>query len=144
MPHADYTRFQPVQPYFDLVREALGERVDGRHFFDCVADDVGYEVLYDFPGWPRLIRGKAALMASFERYGQHIVIHAADQLRSHGAEGGSVLVIEYQVHGQVLTSGAAYDNRFCSVISLEARRVRHWRDYMDSLAAWKVLSAPAR
>ncbi len=35
------------------VRGALGDLVDGEHFFDVVTDDVVYEVLYDFPGWPR-------------------------------------------------------------------------------------------
>jgi hypothetical protein len=49
MPNKKYAAYQPVKPYFDLVRDALGELVDGEHFFDCVADEVIYEVLYDFP-----------------------------------------------------------------------------------------------
>lgn len=31
----------------------LGDLVDGEYFFDMVTDDVVYEVLYAFPGWPR-------------------------------------------------------------------------------------------
>ena len=48
---------RPFSPYFDLVRGALGDSVDGDHFFDIVSDDVVYEVLYEFPGWPRVITG---------------------------------------------------------------------------------------
>ncbi|MGA7414503.1 MAG: hypothetical protein WBW33_28800, partial [Bryobacteraceae bacterium] len=59
---------QPARPYFELVRGALGDLVDGEHFFDIVADDVVYEVLYDFPGWPRIIQGRADLMAKFQGY----------------------------------------------------------------------------
>jgi ketosteroid isomerase-like protein len=34
----------------------------------------------------------------------------------------------------------AYDNRFISVITIENRKIVHWRDYMDSLAAWTALN----
>ena len=60
-----YAAYQPAAPYFDLVRRALGDLVDGEHFFDIVADDVVYEVLYDLSGWPRVIKGRTDLMAAF-------------------------------------------------------------------------------
>ena len=49
--------------------------------------------------------------------------------------------LEYEVHGKILSGGAPYDNRFISVITIENRKIVHWRDYMDSLAAMTVLSA---
>ena len=138
-----YSAFGPVKPYFDVVRGALGDLVDGEHFFDCADDDITYEVLYDFPGWPRIIEGKSELMESFRGYGNHIVIHATDHLTRHFADEGGVLVIEYEVHGTILSTGVRYDNRFCSIIKIANRRIVHWRDYMDSLAAWNALSAKA-
>ena len=57
MPNAKYAAYEPADPYFNLVRGALGDLVDGEHFFDIVADDIVYEVLYDFPGWPRVVTG---------------------------------------------------------------------------------------
>lgn len=54
-----------VKSYFDLVRGALGKLVDGEHFFDIVAGDLIYEVLYDFPGWPRIVQRRADLMRLF-------------------------------------------------------------------------------
>lgn len=55
-------------------------------------------------------------------------------------DGGTILVLEYEVHGRVVGSGAAYDNRFVSIVTLENRKIARWRDYMDSLAAMRSLS----
>jgi ketosteroid isomerase-like protein len=140
MPNPRYAAFEASRPYFDLVRGALGQLVDGEHFFDVVADDVIYEVLYDFPGWPRVLRGRADLMAQFSGYGDYIELRSADNLIVHRADNDQVVVIEYEVHGTVLATGADYNNRFASIIKLEDRKISHWRDYMDSLAAWNVLT----
>jgi ketosteroid isomerase-like protein len=143
MSNQKYTVFNPVKPYFDLVRGALGDLVDGEHFFDSAADDIIYEVLYEFPGWPQFIKGKVDLMENFRGYGKHIVIRAADHLTKHITDDGQVIVIEYEVHGTIHMTGVHYNNRFCSIIKIEKRRIVHWRDYMDSLAAWNALTSKA-
>ena len=142
MPKPNYSAYEGAAPYFNLVRGALGDLVEGEHFFDVVTDDVVYEVLYDFPGWPRVVRGRTNLMALFGGYVQAIALMSADQLIRHKADGGRVVVIEYEVHGTILATGANYHNRFCSIITIEKRKIAHWRDYMDSLAAWNALTAP--
>ena len=48
-----YAVYRSAAPYFDLVRGALGDLVEGKHFFDIVSDDIIYEVLYEISGWPR-------------------------------------------------------------------------------------------
>ena len=138
-----YAAFKPVAPYFDLVRGALGGIVDGAHFFDVVDESTVYEVLYDL-GWPRIIRGRMALMTAFRGYADSIAIRAADHLVTHKADDGRAVVIEYEVHGTILATRVEYDNRFCSIIRIENRKIAHWRDYMDSLAAWNALTVPAR
>ena len=54
MPSQKYSVFQPAKPYFDLVRSALGDLVDGEHFFDIVTDDTVYVISPDDPPawWP--------------------------------------------------------------------------------------------
>ena len=141
MPSSKYAAYEAVRPYFDLVRAALGDLVDGEHFFDIVSDDVVYEVLYDFPGWPRVVRGRADLMAQFRGYVDNIAVQSADRLIVHKTDEDRFVVIEYEVHGKILATGANYDNRFCSIIRIENRKIAHWRDYMDSLAAWNALTA---
>ena len=51
----------------------------------------------------------------------------------HRCDDGHVIVIEYEVHGRVVGSGAAYENRFVSIVTVANRKIVHWRDYMDSL-----------
>ncbi len=144
MPHPKYAAYAPAVPYFDLVRNALGDLVDGGHFFDTLTDATIYEVLYDVPGWPRIITGRTDLMAAFKGYVGAIALQSADKLVVHRADDGATIVIEYEVHGTILSTGVKYDNRFCSIIRIENRKIAHWRDYMDSLAAWNALTAQTR
>ena len=144
MPSQNYDAYKAAKPDFDLVRGALGDLVDGEHFFDIVAHDTVYEVLYDVPGWPRIIEGRTDLMAQFRGYCDNIELQSADKLTSHKTDDGHVMVIEYEVHGTILATGVRYNNRFCSIIKIESRKITHWRDYMDSLAAWNALTAGAR
>jgi uncharacterized protein len=138
-----YDAYKAAKPYFDLVRAALDDLVNGEHFFDIVADNIVYEVLYDVAGWPRIIQGRADLMVQFRGYCDNIELHSADKLIVHKTDDGRV-VIEYEVHGTILATGVKYNNRFCSIIRIENWKIAHWRDYMDSLAARNALTARAR
>jgi len=107
-----YAVYRNAAPYFDLVRGALGALVDGKHFFDIITDDISYEVLYDVPGWPRVIKGRTDLMAAFRSYVDNIALRSANELILHKTDDGRVAVIEYEVHGTVVANGVKYDNRF--------------------------------
>lgn len=140
-PH--YAAYRGAEPYFNL-RQAIGNLVDGEHFFDIVADNVVYEVLYEIAGWPRIIRGRGDLMAQFRGYCENVELQSADKLITHKVVDGHTVVIEYEVNGAILRTGVKYNNRFCSIIKIENRKIRHWRDYMDSLAAWNALTERSR
>ena len=140
MPKSKYAVYKLADPYFNLIRRALGNLVDGEHFFDIVTDDTIYEVLYDV-GWPRVIRGRTDLMAAFRSYVDNIALQSADNLVVHKTDDGRVVVLEYEVHGTILATKVKYNNRFCSIVKIDDRKIAHWRDYMDSLAAWKALTA---
>jgi uncharacterized protein len=144
MQNPQYAAYKPADPYFNLVRRAMGDLVDGEHFLDIVAEGIVYEVLYDIAGWPRVIRGRADLMAQFAGYCDHVALQSADKLITHKTDDGETVVIEYEVHGTILATGVKYDNRFCSIIKIENRKIAYWRDYMDSLAAWNALTARTR
>src|SRR3984893_1614969 len=140
MPKAEYAAFEALNPFFEIVQEGLRGLVDGEHYFDTIADDALFEFRYNFPGWPQTIRGRANLMASFSGYGKTIKLHSGDALAVHRSQDSRVVILEYEVHGTILSTGAAYDNRFISVISIENRKIVYWRDYIDSLAAWSALN----
>jgi len=141
---ADYDVFQALNPFFQVVLRGLSGLVDGEHYFDTFAEDAVFESRYRFPGWPVTIQGRANLMASLSGYGKTIKLHSGDALVVHRSEDHRVVILEYEMHGKILSSGAPYDNRFISVVTIENRKIIHWRDYMDSLAAWTALNALAR
>ena len=136
MPKSDYTAFFALDSFFDIVMEGLSKLVDGEHYFDTLADDVLFEFRYEFPGWPRVTRGRDNLIALYSGYGDNIRLERGDGLAVHPSGDRRVVTLEYEVHGRVLKSGLAYDNRFVSIVFIEKRKIVRWRDYMDSLAAW--------
>ena len=82
-------------------------------------------------------------MAAFKGDVDNIALQSANKLVVHKTDGGRVVVLEYQVSGTVLAAIVKYNNRFCSIIKIENRKIAHWRDYMDSLLAWNALTAKA-
>jgi ketosteroid isomerase-like protein len=141
MTKAQYKVFEALNPFFGVVMEGIRGLVDGDHYFDMFAEDAIFESRYHFPGWSSMIRGRANLMTSFSGYGKTIKLHSGDALVVHHSRVSRVVILEYEVHGKILSSGAPYDNRFISVITIERRKIIHWRDYMDSLAAWTGLNS---
>jgi ketosteroid isomerase-like protein len=140
MPKTGYKAFEALDPFFKVIMEGLHGLVDGKHYFDTFAEDAIFESRYQFPGWPVTIRGRDGLMAALSGYGKTIKLHSGDALVVHRSQDSRVVILEYEVHGRILSSGAGYDNRFISVVIIENRKIVHWRDYMDSLAAWTALN----
>ena len=144
MTRAPYEGFEALNPFFGVVMEGLRGLVDGNHFFDTIAKDALFEFRYHFPGWPLTIRGRENVIASFSGYGKTIKLHSGDALVVHRSQDSGVVILEYEVHGTILSNGTLYDNRFISVVTIENRKIAGWRDYMDSLAAWTALNNPNR
>ncbi len=137
----EYAGHEALDPFFEVIQEGLTGLVLGEHFFDTIAEEVLFESLYDFPGWPRVIRGRADLVDQFSGYGDNIRLQTSGGLVVHRSQDPRVVILEYEVHGRIVTTGVPYDNRFVSIITIENKKIVHWRDYMDSLAAWKGLTA---
>jgi ketosteroid isomerase-like protein len=140
MPNARYEGFEALDPFFEVVQNGLREFVDGEHYFDMIAENAIFEFRYRFPGWPSTVRGRDNLIALYSGYGKSIKLHSGGGLVVHPSRDGRVVIIEYEVQGRILGNGNSYDNRFISVVTIENRKVVHWRDYMDSLAAWTALN----
>jgi ketosteroid isomerase-like protein len=141
MTKVQYEAFEALRPFFGVVMEGIRGLVDGQHYFDAFAEDAIFESRYRFPGWPPMIQGRAHLMASLAGYGKTIQLHSGDALVVHHSQDRRIVILEYEVHGKILSTGAPYDNRLISVITIENRKIIHWRDYMDSLAAWTALNS---
>lgn len=127
------------KPFYDIILEGLRTEVDGEHFWDTVAENAVFEFLYNIPGFTNKIEGRKAYMDWFGNYSN--ILHSADHLRVYKSQApANTIILEYEVHGIVPSTGKAYDNRFCSIITIENRKIIHWRDYMDSLAVMLAVS----
>jgi ketosteroid isomerase-like protein len=136
-----YAAFTALDPFFSITQQGLKGLVDGDHYFDTIGEDAVFEFRYIFPGWPQTLNGRDALMALYAGYGNNIALQGADALVIHRSQDPRVVILEYEVHGKIVRTGAPYDNRFISVVTIEDRKIVHWRDYMDSLTAMTALSA---
>jgi len=137
----NYAAFSALNPFFDVIETGLAGLVDGDHFFDTLAQDVVFEFRYIFPGWPEIVNGRDQLMALFEGYGKGMILHGSGGLVVHKSTKPGVVILEYMVQGKTVAASAEYNNRFASIITIKDRKIVHWRDYMDSLAAMTALNA---
>jgi ketosteroid isomerase-like protein len=133
--------FKALDPFFQIILEGLGALVDGGHFFDILAEDVVTEFVVTVPGYPPRVQGRENLAALYRGYGDAIILDHAGDLAVHRDRETSTVVLEYAVQGHLTLTGSPYRNRFVSVITIENRKVTHWRDYLDSYAAVQALGS---
>jgi uncharacterized protein len=136
MASRDMAKYAAMRPYFEVVAEGLEGLVDGTDFFDMHAEDVVVEYVITVPDYPRRIQGREALAELYADYGDSIVQSGSSDVYRYYDPDKSVVVLEYTMHGTVVGTGARYVNRFISVITIEERKIVHWRDYLDPLAVF--------
>src|SRR6201995_3241198 len=133
-----------MRPSFGVVAEALNGLDTGGEFFAMHASDVVVEYIISVPGSPRRIVGREALAELYADYGDSIVQSGSSGVYRCYDPEKSVVVLEYTLHGTVVSTGARYLNRFISVITVKDRKIVHWRDYLDPLAVFAAFgNAPA-
>ncbi|WP_329311399.1 nuclear transport factor 2 family protein [Streptomyces sp. NBC_01262] len=136
------TDFAALDPFFRIIRQGLTGLVDGDIFFDLLAENVLFEYVISVPGYPPRVHGRHAVADLYRGYGDIMVLHTADELAVHRDPETSVAVLEYAVHGRAVRTGRPYDNHFVSVITVQDRKVTHWRDYLDPVAVFRATGWP--
>ena len=110
------------RPFFRIIREGLEGLVDGEDYFDLLADDVVFEYVISVPGYPRRVQGRQSIIDLYSGYDDYMTVHSADNLRVYRDPQASVVVLEYEVHGESVQTGRPYNNRFVSIITVKDRR----------------------
>ena len=113
-------------------------------FFDLLADGVVFEYVITVPGYPRHVVGRSAVAELYRPYGDTFVLHRCFDLAVHHDRESGVVVLEYASQGRVVATGAAYANRYISVLTIVDRKVTRWRDYLDPIAVFEALGWPSR
>ena len=138
----DSSNFGAKGPFFQIVYEGLAGYVEGEDYFDLLADDVVIEYVVSVPGYPRKVSGRQAVIDLYADYDNYMTVRSANHLRVHRDREASVLVLEYEVHGESVSTGRPYDNRFVSIVTVADGKVTHWRDYFDPVAVFEASGWP--
>ena len=138
----DSSNFGADGPFFRIIREGLEGFADGEDYFDLLADDVVVEYVITVPGYPRRVEGRQSVIDLYRDYDRFFAVHRADHLRVHRDVAASVVVLEYEVHGEAVPTGRPYDNRFVSIVTVEHGKVTRWRDYLDPVAIFDAAGWP--
>jgi ketosteroid isomerase-like protein len=139
---SDSSNFGADGPFFRIIREGLEGLVDGEDYFDLLTDDVVFEYVISVPGYPRRVEGRQNIIDLYSGYGDFMTVHSADNLRVYRDPEASVVVLEYEVHGESVQTGRPYNNRFVSIITVKDNKVTHWRDYLDPIAVFDAAGWP--
>jgi ketosteroid isomerase-like protein len=127
----DSSNFGADGPFFRVIREGLKGLVDGEDYFDLLADDVNFEYVISVPGYPRRVEGRQSIIELYSGYDDYMRVNSADNLRVYRDPEASVVVLEYEVHGESVRTGRPYNNHFVSIVTVENQKVTRWRDYLD-------------
>lgn len=138
----DNSNFGANGPFFHVIREGLDGLVDGEDFFDLLADDVVFEYVISVPGYPRYVEGRQSIVDLYRGYDDYMSVHSADNLHVHRDLEASVVVLEYEVHGESVQTGRPYNNHFVSVVTVKGHKVAQWRDYLDPIAIFEATGWP--
>ena len=89
------------------------------------------------------VEGRKAVAELYRPYGTMIVLVRCHDLAVHHDIKTGVVVLEYASEGRVVSTGAPYNNRYISVLTITDRKVTHWRDYLDPVAVFDALGWPS-
>jgi uncharacterized protein len=138
----DSSNFGADGSFFRVIREGLKGLAQGEDYFDLLADDVIFEYVVSVPGYPRRLQGRQSIIDLYSGYDEYMTVHSADNLRVYRDPEASVVVLEYEVHGESVQTGRRYNNRFVSIITVQDTKVVHWRDYLDPIAIFEATGWP--
>jgi ketosteroid isomerase-like protein len=139
----DLDDFKALEPFFRIIEQGLDGLADGGHFFDLLTDDVVFDYIITVPNYPRHVVGRAAVAELYRPYGETFVLDRCFDLAVHRDRETGVVVLEYASEGRAVRTGAAYSNRYVSVLTIPERKVTRWRDYLDPIPVFDAVGWPA-
>ena len=138
----DGSNFGADGSFFHLIREGLKGFVDGEDYFDLLAYDVVFEYVISVPGYPTRVEGRQNVIDLYSDYDSYMAVQSADNLRVYRNPAESVVVLEYEVHGESVQTGRPYNNHFVSIVTIREGKVTTWRDYLDPIAVFDAAGWP--
>jgi ketosteroid isomerase-like protein len=124
-----------------VFRQFLDASVENRwdDLADLYAEDVVLEMPFTPAGVPRLTHGREELRRRFRAAGSVRHMTKADNVVVHETTDPSVLVTEFDLHGEL--GGEAFVSSYVMVLTIRDGKIAHTRDYTDTAAAAKRITA---
>jgi ketosteroid isomerase-like protein len=118
---------------------------EGVRFADLFAEDGVLEYPFAWPGQPRELRGQAAIRDYFAAAPGSRELFDLDgvDVLVRDTDDPEVVVAEIEHHGRSRATGEAYRFRALGVIRVRAGRIVSYRDYLDPIAAARLLGRTA-
>lgn len=126
-----------------LLQAVLGDSVDQtvQGLSDLMAEDAVMEFPYALPELPRQVAGRPAL----EKHLRHIeglfIIDAHTDPVVHRTENPDVIILEYSLSGRIVSNGLPFEQTYISVITLENKKIAHFKDYWNPVVTQRLTSA---
>ena len=108
---------------------------------DFFAEEAVFEFPFAPPGLPKELVGAEAIRAHLANLPDQIRILKIGVPTVHHTLKPGVLILEYEVRGQAVTSGRPYDQRYINVITLRDGRIVNFRDYWNPLVVLEALAS---
>ena len=109
---------------------------------DLLAEDAVIELPFAAPGQPKRFEGRADFLAFAgpQRAAFPVRFDEVRDVTVHETADPEVIVVEYELAGTVLTTGAQRSARFIGVLRARGGKVAAWREYQDTRAILDALS----
>lgn len=131
-----------------MLRQALGDRLApaAASFVEMMAEDGVMEFPFAPPGQVRRLAGRAAVARHLASLAGLIEFEAMIDLVVHDTRDEGVVVLEFGCKGRGVQTGAPYDQRYVSIITVRDGHIVRYLDYWDPLVVLRALpgaDAPA-
>lgn len=124
-----------------MLRGALGDRLaaDATTFVGMMAEDGVMEFPYAPPGTVRRLEGRAAVERHLASLAGKIAFDAMIDLVVHETRDEGVVVLEFGCTGRGVATGAPYDQRYVSIITVRGGHIVRYLDYWNPLVVLRAL-----
>ncbi|UUZ82402.1 nuclear transport factor 2 family protein [Paenibacillus sp. P26] len=102
---------------------------------DLYAPDSVIEMPFAPPGVPRSFEGREHHRARFRLGGEWMRLHKAESVVIHETADPEVIIVEYDLHGEVLATGRPFIHSYIMVIRIQDGLIVSSRDYSNPLAS---------
>ncbi|MGM1058318.1 nuclear transport factor 2 family protein [Saccharothrix sp. Mg75] len=123
----------PRQVVDEAMRLLLAHDMPG--FADLWAEDGVLEFPFAAAGSPRRLEGRAAVHDYLRGYNDLVAPRAVTALTLHETTDPTTVVVEFEVEGVAVPTGADYRMAYIAVITVVDGAITHYRDYWSPKAA---------